>query len=110
MITRDNVALSDDINAPHFLEIVIVSNSSILEIIKHIIKLNYFPLVEGGKATWSIIFNKKIIVFNQEHFENPIFIYNPIFHIEINSNNFELENLHFYYNSQRKVEEVYYTF
>lgn len=61
LITRDSVALSDDINAPHFLDIVIVSNSSILEIIKHIIKLNYFPLVEGGKATWNIIFNKKIL-------------------------------------------------
>ena len=40
-LTRESVAMGDDIDAPHLLEIEIQSDWTILDILKHILKLNY---------------------------------------------------------------------
>ena len=38
-LTRDSVAMGDDVDAPHLLEIEIQSDWTILDILKHIFKI-----------------------------------------------------------------------
>ncbi|WP_194768726.1 hypothetical protein [Tamlana sp. I1] len=56
-LTRESVAMGDDVDAPHFLEIEIGPTWTIIEILKNIIKINYLPKISGGKATWSVAIN-----------------------------------------------------
>lgn len=107
ILTRESVAMGDDIDAPHFLEIEIQSNWTILEILKHILKLNYLPQIHGGKATWSVAINEPIAVLSQESFENPMLICLPDYPHQETMGFVNIENIHFNYHAQKKPEEVF---
>lgn len=106
-LTRESVAMGDDTNAPHFLEIEIQSNWTILEILKHIVKLNYLPQINGGKATWSVAINEPIAVLSQENFENPILICFQDYPYQETMGFVNIENIHFNYHAQKNPDEVY---
>ena len=59
-LTRESVAMGDDIDAPHLLEIEIQSDWTILDILKHILKLNY--LFENYKHTSIASSGGKVII------------------------------------------------
>src|SRR5690606_32178176 len=66
-LTRESVAMGDDIDAPHFLEIDIEPNWTITEILKYISNINYLPKISGGRATWSVAINEPIADLTQEN-------------------------------------------
>jgi len=106
-LTRESVAIGDDIDAPHLLEIEIQSNWTILDILKHILKLNYLPQINGGKATWSVAINEPIAVLSEENSENPLLICLPDYPYHDNLGFVNIEHIHFNYHAQKKPIEVY---
>src|SRR5690606_39923641 len=81
-LTRESVAMGDDIDAPHFLEIDIEPNWTITEILKYISNINYLPKISGGRATWSVAINEPIAVLTQENPKEPLLICLPDYRSE----------------------------
>ena len=106
-LTRESVAMGDDIDAPHLLEIEIQSDWKILDILKHILKLNYLPQIYGGKATWSVAINEPIAVLSQDNSENPMLICLPDYPYHDTLGFINIEHIHFNYHAQKKPTEVY---
>ncbi len=106
-LTRASVAMGDDIDAPHFLEIEIQPNWTISEILKHILKSKYLPQINGGKATWSVAINEPIAILSQENFENPMLICLPDFPYQDTLGFVNIEHIHFNYHTQKNPSEVY---
>ena len=50
ILTRDSVAMGDDMDAPHRMEMEINETWNILEILDKVRSLHYLPLIAGGKA------------------------------------------------------------
>ena len=106
-LTRESVAMSDDIDAPHFMEIEIQPNWTISEILKYIIKLKYLPKIDGGKATWSVAINEPIAVLTQENPESPILICLPEYPYQGTMGFKDIEHIHFNYHAQKKSSDVF---
>ena len=106
-LTRESVAMGDDVNAPHFLEIEIDPNWKIIEILKQINKTNYLPKISGGKATWSVVINKPIAVLTQENLEEPLLICLPDYPCQGTKGYVEFDHIHFNYRAQKKASEVF---
>ncbi|WP_336129383.1 hypothetical protein [Mesoflavibacter sp. CH_XMU1422-2] len=106
-LTRESVAMGDDVNAPHFLEIEINSNWTIMEILKHIYQTNYLPKIIGGKATWSVAIDEPIAVITQENLKEPMLICLPDYPYHGTRGFVEFDNIHFNYHAQKKASEVF---
>jgi hypothetical protein len=105
-LTRESVAMSDDIDAPHFMEIEIQPNWTITEILKYIIKSKYLPRISGGKATWSVAINEPIAVLTQENSQSPMLICYPEYPYQGTMGFVDIENIHFNYHAQKNPIEV----
>lgn len=106
-LTRESVAMGDDINAPHFLEIDIEPNWTITEILKYISSINYLPKISGGRATWSVAINEPIAVLTQENPKETLLICLPDYPYHGMSGFVELDHIHFNYHAQQKASEVF---
>jgi hypothetical protein len=100
LLTRDSVAAGDDADAPHNLLIEIGSNDTIEVILKRILDLQYLPKIYGGKATWSVAFNRSIAVIAQE-WDEPKLI---DFTYDLNQQG--VDKLHFNYHAQEHPDTV----
>lgn len=65
-LTRDSVAMGDDVDAPHRHTIDLPENTTIIEIIDAIISANYLPNIHDGKATWSVASKNPIALIAQQ--------------------------------------------
>ena len=106
-LTRESVAMGDDIDAPHVLEIEIEPNWTIIEILKYISNIDYLPRISGGRATWSVAINEPIAVFTQETPEEQLLICLPDYPFHGMSRFVEFEHIHFNYHAQKKASEVF---
>ncbi len=106
-LTRESVAMGDDIDAPHFEEIEIQPNWTIKKILKSIIKSEYLPRISGGKATWSVAINEPIAVLTQENSESPMLICLPDYPYQGTKGFVDIEHIHFNYHAQKKPIEVF---
>lgn len=64
VVTRDSVAMGDDIDAPHEREFSFQESTSVEEAIDQIVNSGYLASVQGG-ATWSVSTNVPISVVAQ---------------------------------------------
>ena len=106
-LTRESVAMGDDIDSPHFLEIEINPNWTIIEILKNINEIGYLPLIQGNKATWSVAINETIAVLSQGNFENPMLICLPDYPYQGTMGFIDIDYIHFNYHAQKNPKEVY---
>ena len=106
-LTRESVAMGDDIDAPHFLEIGIEPNWTITEILKYISNINYLPKISGGRATWSVAISEPIAVLTQENPKEPLLICLPDYPYHGMRGFVEFDNIHFNYHAQKKASEVF---
>ncbi|MFI2742201.1 hypothetical protein ACG2LH_05640 [Zhouia sp. PK063] len=106
-LTRESVAMGDDIDAPHFLEIEIQPNWTIIEILKYISKINYLPKITGGKATWSVAIHEPIAVLTQENPKEPLLICPASYPYYGTKVVVEFDHIHFNYHAQKKANEVF---
>jgi hypothetical protein len=66
LVTRDSVAMGDDIYAPHEKRFSFPDNLSVEEVIEQISHSNYLAKIQGGKATWSVVSGYPLVVLAQE--------------------------------------------
>lgn len=106
-LTRESVAMGDDVDAPHFLEIEIEPNWTITEILEYVTDINYLPKIIGGRATWSVAINKPIAVLSQENPNEPLLICHPDYPYHGGRGFVEFDHIHFNYHAQKKANEVF---
>jgi hypothetical protein len=103
-VTRDSVAMGDDIDAPHEEHFSFPDSMPIEEAIEKIVASNYLAGVQGG-ATWSVVSGFPIAVIAQR-WENPRPVsWQPVALHSLQSQN-GLVGLHFNYHSQLDPEIV----
>ncbi|MCJ7842299.1 hypothetical protein MUB24_15630 [Lederbergia sp. NSJ-179] len=56
-ITRDSVAMGDDVYAPHEKIIDIPDSLILKEMVQKVGKISYLPSIYGGEATW-VLYNR----------------------------------------------------
>jgi len=106
-LTRESVAMADDTNAPHDLEIEIDPDWTIIEILKRVAETNYLPHIIGGKATWSVAINEPIAVLTQENPKKPLLICLPEYPYHGTEGFTEFDHIHFNYHAQKEANDVF---
>jgi len=103
-LTRESVSMADDA-FDHTIIIEIDRNWKISEILTHILKLQFLPKINGGKATWSVATNKPIAVIAQQ-WELPELICEEDYPNKDTKAYMPAERLHFNYHAQQQPEIV----
>ncbi len=66
-LTRDSVAMADDMDAPHLKKVTLPADVTAEGIATWIVENRYLPQnVQGGKATWSLVSKRPIAVLAQQ--------------------------------------------
>ena len=103
-VTRDSVALGDDIAAPHERRFSFPDSMSIEEAIEKVVASNYLAGVQGG-ATWSVVSGFPIAVVAQR-WESPRHVsWEPVTLKSLQSKD-GFVGLHFNYHAQLDPEIV----
>ena len=66
LLTRDSVAMGDDVDAPHFHTLELPEKVTLIEIVDTIHHSNYLANIHGGNASWSVVSNSPIAVIAQQ--------------------------------------------
>jgi hypothetical protein len=66
LVTRDNVAASDDLDAPHRMELDGPAGDDVEAAIGIVVASGYLPHISGGRATWSVSSGRVLAVVAQE--------------------------------------------
>ena len=105
-LLRDSVCASDDCTAPNDIQIEYEDSALIMDILEIILKNNYLPTIDGGKATWSVSITQPVAVIAQEWNEPKLLclsqypFYNTQGYIKI-------EKIYFNYHGQDDPDVVY---
>ncbi len=75
-LTRDSVAIGDDIDAPHFKELVIDENATSLDLARQVLGMRYLANIGIGEATWSVSADIPVAIIAQQ-WEEPKLV-NPV--------------------------------
>lgn len=98
-VTRDSVAMGDDIDAPHEKGFKFPDNTTIEDMVTKISSSGYLAKIQGGNATWSVVSGIPISVVAQQWSEPRFIDWQPIDISRLkHSNNMVL--LHFNYHAQ----------
>ncbi len=66
-LTRDSVAMADDMDAPHLKKVTLPADITAEGIAMWIVENRYLPQnIQGGKATWSLVSKRPIAVLAQQ--------------------------------------------
>ena len=66
-LTRDSVALGDDMHSPHLKKVTLPADVSAEGIATWIVENRYLPQnIQGGKATWSLVSKRPLAVLAQQ--------------------------------------------
>lgn len=103
-LTRDSVAMADDIN-DNSLEIEVNEEWLIDKILDEIIKINYLPKIDGGKATWSVSYDFPLAIMAQEWGKPKII--NANFPFSLGKKHKDFNRLHFNYHTQIDPNMIY---
>lgn len=106
-LTRDSVAMADDIDAPHSKKIKINPNWKINDILDFILASNYLPKIKNGKATWSVAINEPIALLTQENPKSPLLICHPEYPHQETKGFVDIQYIHFNYHNQKEAKEVF---
>lgn len=107
ILTRDSVAIADDIAAPHSKEIKIQSNWKIRDILDCITSLNYLPTIKDGKATWSVATDNPLAIITQENTNSPLLICHPDYPHQETKGFINIKRIHFNYHNQQDAKQVF---
>jgi hypothetical protein len=66
LVSRDNVAASDDLDAPHRVELEGPGSEDVEAAIAIVVGSGYLPHISGGRATWSVSSGRILAVVAQQ--------------------------------------------
>jgi hypothetical protein len=101
-LTRQSVAMGDDVDAPHELSLKVPSGSTLRAVLGAVIGAQYLPSIRGGKATWSVLDRRAPLAVIAQEWDAPRFIASP----ETRYDGPSL-NLHFDYHAQQPPELIF---
>lgn len=104
IITRTSVSQGDDV-FDHTLEIEIDEEWKIDQILKRIMEMNYLPGIIGGKATWSVAYDRPLAVIAQQ-WDSPEML-SKDFPYQGTRRYVNFDRLHFNYHMQLDPSIVY---
>ena len=108
-VSRDSVAVGDDIDAPHGRTISLPDERQVDEVLSEILESGYLPKIAGGRATWSVVSNIPLAVVAQQWTEPRLL---PLI-VERSEELDRQQNglrIHFNYHAQIDPEIVYEVF
>jgi len=100
-LTRESVAMGDDVDAPHEESLKVPSGSTLQALLEAVIRSGYLPVVRG-RATWSVLDGKTPLAVISQEWDAPRYIAAP----ETRYDGPSL-HLHFDYESQQAPEIVF---
>jgi hypothetical protein len=103
-LTRGSASMADDIN-DNILDIEVNEDWLIDKILAEILRINYLPKIQGGKATWSVAYDNFLAIIAQE-WEAPK-ILRTRFPFTIDNKYKHFDRLHFTYFGQEDPFIVY---
>ena len=104
-MTRDSVAIGDDINAPHSKQVEVDGEVTSLDLAREIQAMGYLAIIGSGEATWSIVAGKPIAIIAQQ-WEDPKLIQNENLTLRALANGEDLLNVHINYHCQEEPDEI----
>jgi len=106
-ITRDSVAASDDIDAPHLRTGQLANGSDIGQLVATCLNASPLPNISGGQATWCLSSLVPLAVIAQQWTQGRLlsFIEPPIESLDLRDN---VLRLHFSYFDQLDPDDVFF--
>ena len=104
-ITRDSVAIGDDIDAPHFREFAIDENATSLDLARQILGMRYLANVGIGEATWSVSTDIPIAIIAQQ-WEEPKLVSSVNSTVKELAKGGDLLKVHINYHCQEDPDEI----
>ena len=104
-LTRESVAIGDDVDAPHHVEITIDDNASLSSIIKAILGSRYLASIAGGKATWIVVSNIPVAVVAQQWTEPKMLT--PVSNLSSLNFSGNVLSIHFDYRVQQDPDLIF---
>ena len=104
-VTRDSVAMGDDVDAPHERRFSFPDPMPIEEAIEKVVASGYLASIQGGRATWSVVSGFPISVVAQQWGKSRPIGWRPVDPASLQCKNGVI-GLHFNYHSQLEPEVV----
>ena len=104
-LTRDSVAIGDDIDAPHFKEANIDGETTSLDLAKEIQGMRYLANIGAGEATWSIVAAIPIAIVAQQ-WEEPKLVTHENPTLRELAKGEDLLKVHINYHCQEDPDEI----
>ncbi|MBO3272491.1 hypothetical protein [Hymenobacter defluvii] len=97
-LTRDSVAMSDDVDAPYDFRFVVPDNTSLVSLLYIVRQLSYLATIAGGKATWVASVDGKAVAVLAQQWQEPVFLSTPVLDFNV--------ALHFEYYQQQDPQAI----
>lgn len=68
---RSSVCMGDDVEAPHAINFEIKDHVTVYDLAHLVIKNDYLPKIEGGKATWLMVYKDLKLSVIAQQWKNP---------------------------------------
>ncbi|SNC67674.1 hypothetical protein SAMN06265337_2032 [Hymenobacter gelipurpurascens] len=100
-LTRDSVAMGDDVDAPHAHRFSMPDGSTLAQVLQTVLSQRYLASITGGEATWVALLEQKPIAVLAQQWQQPVLL-GPDLVLPPNV----AVQLHFRYRTQQDPEEV----
>lgn len=73
-LTRDSVAMGDDIDAPHAYELSVPVGCTLAQALQYVLNRPYLASIAGGKATWVALLQQKPVAVLAQQWTQPVLL------------------------------------
>jgi hypothetical protein len=100
-LTRDSVAMGDDIDAPHAYALSVPIGCTLAQALQYVLNRPYLASIAGGKATWVALLQQKPMAVLAQQWPQPALL-GPDYMLPSDTE----VALHFRYYTQQQPEAV----
>lgn len=73
-LTRDSVAMGDDVDAPHAHHFSMPDGSTLNQVLQVVLRQHYLASIAGGKATWVALLDQRPIAVLAQQWQQPVLL------------------------------------
>jgi hypothetical protein len=73
-LTRDSVAMGDDVGAPHAYVLSVPVDCMLAQALQYILNRPYLASIAGGKATWVALLQQKPVAVLAQQWPQPVLL------------------------------------
>lgn len=98
-LTRDSVAMGDDVDAPHALRLDLPDGATVGDAVDSALARSYLASIQGGRATWLAVADRSVRAVVAQQWVTPRWLTDP--------GETAPATIHFRYLAQRDPDEVH---